>query len=205
MAYILDRDAAARRLGVSTRTIDRHIQSERIRTRRIWKKIFLEEDDVESLRLSDPARKDEDYIVILKESVSEDIDPTPEIMESIPSKGLQDIKSTERAIAEFSRIYSDAQNIIEKKESVIKDLSYKLGKIEYALENSIDVWEYKRATYLLESVKNKNEIETQVLNEKVSLLEKEVQKRNSALAGMVILFVLVITTSLVFLLWDRLV
>ncbi len=205
MAYTLDRDAAARRLGVSTRTIDRHIQSERIRTRRIGKKIFLEEDDIESLRLADPARKEEDYVVILKDELTEEDVSVPEIVEKKSSQTLQDIKSVDRAIAEFSRIYSDAQNIIEKKDSVIKDLSYKLGKIEHTLENSIDAAEYRRATYLLESVKNKNELETKVLTEKVVHLEKEVQKRNVVLAGVVILFVIVFVTALLFILWDRLI
>ena len=71
MAFSLDRDGASRRLGVSSRTIDRHIQAERIRTRRIGKKMFLEEDDVEKLRMNDPARREENYIVI-HDDVAED-------------------------------------------------------------------------------------------------------------------------------------
>lgn len=67
MAFTLDREEASRRLGVSTRTIDRHIQADRIRTRRVGKKIFLEEDDVESLRADDPARSEEGYVVILQD------------------------------------------------------------------------------------------------------------------------------------------
>ena len=67
MAFTLDRIEAAKRLGVSTRTVDRHIQSNRIRTRRIGKKMFLEEDDVELLRSEDPARKADDYVVILND------------------------------------------------------------------------------------------------------------------------------------------
>ena len=71
MAFTLDRTEAAKRLGVSTRTVDRHIQSNRIRTRRIGKKMFLEEDDVELLRSEDPARKADDYVVILNEEPME--------------------------------------------------------------------------------------------------------------------------------------
>ena len=65
MAFSLDREGASRRLGVSSRTIDRHIQAGRIRTRRIGKKMFLEEDDIETLRMTDPARREEDYVVIM--------------------------------------------------------------------------------------------------------------------------------------------
>ena len=52
MAFAIDRNEAARRLSVSTRTVDRHIQGGRIRTKRIGKKMYLHEDDVENLRIS---------------------------------------------------------------------------------------------------------------------------------------------------------
>jgi excisionase family DNA binding protein len=68
MAFSLDREGASRRLGVSSRTIDRHIQAGRIRTRRIGKKMFLEEDDIETLRMTDPARREEDYVVIMDDT-----------------------------------------------------------------------------------------------------------------------------------------
>jgi excisionase family DNA binding protein len=53
MAFAIDRNEAARRLSVSTRTVDRHIQAGRIRTKRIGKKMYLHEDDIETLRLSE--------------------------------------------------------------------------------------------------------------------------------------------------------
>jgi|GEM_PF-5839419 len=67
MAFTLDREGAALRLGVSSRTIDRHIQAGRIRTRRIGKKTFLDDADVEALREGDSSRRNDDYIVILDE------------------------------------------------------------------------------------------------------------------------------------------
>lgn len=53
MAFVIDRVEAARRLSISTRTVDRHIKSGKIRTKRIGKKMFLHEDDVENLRLTE--------------------------------------------------------------------------------------------------------------------------------------------------------
>lgn len=64
MAFAIDRVEAARRLSVSTRTVDRHISAGRIRTKRIGKKMFLHEDDVELIRTTDPDRTDEEYIII---------------------------------------------------------------------------------------------------------------------------------------------
>lgn len=65
MAFAIDRVEAAKRLGVSTRTVDRHIHAGRVRTRRIGKKMYIEDADIESLRMLDPSRREEDYIVIL--------------------------------------------------------------------------------------------------------------------------------------------
>lgn len=195
MAFTLDRTEAAKRLGVSTRTIDRHIQSNRIRTRRIGKKMFLEEDDVELIRSEDPTRRD-DYVVILNEEPKE----MPEITMP-PSLSVQ--QEAQLAIAEFSRIYTDAQGLIARKDEVIQDLSYKLGKAETELQNSVDASEYRRTAHLLETAKSKNDEDSRVLGEKISLLEKEVQKRNSFIIGLVILFVVVITSSFVFFFYNR--
>ena len=64
MAFAIDRVEAARRLSVSTRTVDRHISAGRIRTKRIGKKMFLHEEDVELVRSTDLARPTEEYIII---------------------------------------------------------------------------------------------------------------------------------------------
>lgn len=197
MAFTLDREEAARRLGVSSRTIDRHIQAERIRTRRIGKKMFLEEDDVESIRLADPARKSEDYVVITEKKI------TPELSTEKSTALAQ--KNHSAALTELVRLYEDSQAIIAKKDSTIQELSYKLGKAETELANSIPALEYKKATFMLESAKSKSDTDVQVMNSKISILESEVNKRNSALVALAILFVLVLAFAVIFVLfWNTL-
>lgn len=187
MAFSLDRDQASRRLGVSSRTIDRHIQAGRIRTRRIGKKMYLEEDDIETLRMADPARREEDYIVIHDDTPEREI---PEIV----TKEMQitDPKQTNMALSEIVRIYEDAQEQIARKDATIQELSYKLGKAEVELSNSIPALEYKKNTFLLESAKSKSDHDTDTLSKKIILLENEVGKRNSAIITLVILFILVL-------------
>ncbi|NRH21148.1 hypothetical protein HOO68_03830 [Candidatus Gracilibacteria bacterium] len=196
MAFSLDRDGASRRLGVSSRTIDRHIQAERIRTRRIGKKMFLEEDDVEALRMADPARREEDYTIV--ESSEER--KVPEIV--TPIKEMIDPKQNNVALAEIVRIYEDARSLIAEKDATIQTLSYKLGKIESELANSIPAMEYKKTTFLLESAKSKSDSDAEVLTKKITTLESEVNKRNSALVTLVILFILVLGFSVIFVLFG---
>lgn len=84
---------------------------------------MLDEGDVEAIRLEVPASESaDDYVVVLNEepldSSYKDEVSLAKISEKNPDMTL--------AIAEFSRIYDDAQNLLEKKEEKIQELSYKL-------------------------------------------------------------------------------
>ncbi len=177
MAFTLDRVDAAKRLGVSTRTIDRYIQAGRIRTRRIGKKMFLEEDDVEEVRLSDPSRREEDYIVIMDEKA--DDTEIPLEGEIIDGSNRQVVSHQNQMFPEFLRLYDEVVANIAKKDEIIQDLSYRLGKSETELKNSIPLVEYKKTSFLLESAKSKSDSDAETLSTKVQVLEKEISKRNS--------------------------
>lgn len=190
MAFTLDREGAASRLGVSSRTIDRHIQAGRIRTRRIGKKMFLEDDDIEVLRNMDPARKEEDYVIIM--------DDTPkskhEIVQPEKTKSVADTA----AITELVRLYEETRTIISRKDETIQDLSYKLWKVETELRNTIPLVDYNKATFLLETTKTKSTEDSMNLGQKIETLEKEISKRNNAILSLALLFVLVLGFSVVF-------
>ncbi len=195
MAFSIDRAEAAQRLGVSTRTIDRHIQLERIRTRRIGKRMFLEEDDIETLRNLDPSRREETYEVI---------HDTPKKSKNMPDNDIVIHSSIDtQALTEFTRIYDEAKRVIAKKDEIIQDLSYRLGKTETELKNSVSLVEYKKATFLLESAKTKNDEDKVDLSGKIENMEKEINKRNSALIALTLLFVLVLAFSIVFFFYAR--
>lgn len=200
MAFTLDRNEAALRLGVSTRTIDRYIQNERIRTRRIGKKMFLEEDDVEILRQEDSARREDDYevvenpIKILHEE---------EIVENKAQNSLMISADAKMAITELSRIYNDAQTIIAEKDETIRNLSYKVGKLETELQNSVNRAEFSRAEILLETAENKNQETSRHFNDKISTLEQEMNKKNSFIVALVVLFALLLVAFSVFLFFNR--
>ncbi len=193
MAFTLDRDQASARLGVSSRTVDRHIQAGRIRTRRIGKKMFLEDDDVELIRNMDPARREEDYVIIMDDDKKA---PTHEIVQ--PSKWLKAVDNNSAAITELVRLYEETRSIIARKDETIQDLSYKLGKTETELRNTIPLVDYNKATFLLESAKAKNTEDAVSLADKISGLEKEITKRNGAILSLALLFVLVLAFSVVF-------
>ena len=196
MAFAIDRVEAAKRLGVSTRTVDRHIQAGRVRTRRIGKKMYIEDADIESLRMLDPSRREEDYIVILDR---EELIAHPETTR----QEMIHVGSQQQSLIELARFYEETQILITKKDEAIQDLSYRLGKSEAELRNSIPLTEYKKATYLLESAKSRSDEDAKNLSDTISTLEKEIIKRNSMILGLTILFILVLAFSLVFFLFAR--
>ena len=196
MAFAIDRVEAAKRLGVSTRTVDRHIQAGRVRTRRIGKKMYIEDADIESLRMLDPSRREEDYIVILDR---EELIAHPEST----WQEMIHVGSQQQSLIELARFYEETQILITKKDEAIQDLSCRLGKSEAELRNSIPLTEYKKATYLLESAKSRSDEDAKNLSDTISTLEKEIIKRNSMILGLTILFILVLAFSLVFFLFAR--
>ncbi len=196
MAFTLERADAAKVLGISTRTIDRHIQSGKIRTKKIGKKIWLDADDVEAMRVEDPARAREDYVLITKD------EPSNTTQEE-PSKELF-VKKKENTSIELLRLYEAAERTIEKKDEVIQDLSYRLGKSENELKNSISLTEYKKATFLLESALQRNEADTSVYGTKISTLETDMNKKNGIILGLAILTSLILIFSVIFFFYLRL-
>lgn len=111
--------------------------------------------------------------------------------------------SQQQSLIELARFYEETQILITKKDEAIQDLSYRLGKSEAELRNSIPLTEYKKATYLLESAKSRSDEDAKNLSDTISTLEKEIIKRNSMILGLTILFILVLAFSLVFFLFAR--
>lgn len=193
MAFTLDREWAAARLGVSSRTIDRHIQAGRIRTRRIGKKMFLDDDDVDSLRDMDSARKSEDYVVLMDDEIQSDHEIV-HTRNQVQSLSTVDIA----AVTELVRLYEETRTLIATKDETIKDLSYKLWKIETELRNTVPIVDYNKATFLLETTKTKQNEDVNTFQWKITALEKELTKRNWVILSITLLFILVLAFSVVF-------
>lgn len=141
--------------------------------------------------MSDAARKEEDYVVVINE---ESLSPSLDALKPISHEASM-------ALQEFARVYHDIQAKIAEKDAVIHDLSYKLGKAETELANSVQVTEYRHATYMLETTQAQQSQLQKDYTARVTHLEREVQKRTSALIGITILFVLVMAFALVFAFW----
>lgn len=130
MVFTLTREDASKMMGVSTRTIDRYIQSGKIRTKREGKVIMLHKEDVAQVK-SWGAQTD--YEVITPA-------PKPTLVPSIgydPREGHNEILRT-------------LEKIIRDKDMLIQEITYKLGKMETEMLNTVPKLEHKKAMLALE-------------------------------------------------------
>ncbi|MBP8016621.1 MerR family transcriptional regulator, partial [Candidatus Gracilibacteria bacterium] len=165
--YTIDRQKGAKILEVSTRTLDRYIRKGKIRSQKRSKKIYLNDQDVEILK---NGGIQEDYEIINNQN---NISSSSFIQKSTGSN--------------FKELYESSQRIIERKDQIIQDLSYRLGNAEAELKNSIPILEYKKATFLLESSKTKVEEEKQDLNCNIDNLKNNLKKQEVANIILIIL------------------
>ncbi|PID83782.1 hypothetical protein CSB09_04425 [Candidatus Gracilibacteria bacterium] len=182
MAFTLDRNTASDRLGVSTRTLDRYVKANRIRTKRIGKKIFLHEEDVEAIRTADMQDPSDDYIIIH--------DDESDTSESIQNTGTSIANIQADIIPEFTRLYTKAQDTIREKDQKIEDLSYRLGQAQTKLGHSVDTNEYRRATYLLETTRAQRNTEVSTLQNRIKFLENSLTNRKKSFGILFVFFVL---------------
>lgn len=177
--YSLDRDEVAKILEISTRTVDRYIRSWKIRSQKKWKKIFLNDQDIEIIK---NWWIQEEYEVI-----------KPREKQEVYVSRVEDWAKS------IKILYEEAIKAVEKKDDVIKDLSYRLWRAEVELKNSIPLLEYKKTTFLLETTSQKTEEEKKEL---VNNLESTKEKlRNQELINLIMVWVFTIMLIVVFLVW----
>lgn len=178
--YTIDRDWAAKILNVSTRTIDRYVKSKKIRSQKKWKKVFL---------------NDQDISILVKWWIQESYEI---IRNDEDNWSWFDIRPIEW-VTNIDSMYREALMNIEKKDEIIKDLSYRLWKAEIELKNSIPVLEYKKTTFLLESSTKKQEEEKKELTDKVDNLKEKI--KNQEFLNIILIIVFTILFLVVLLIW----
>jgi excisionase family DNA binding protein len=128
MVFTLTREDASKMIGVSTRTIDRYIHAGKIRTKRDGKVIMLHKEDVTQVK---GGWVQTDYEVIA---------PKPTL---VPSVGYDPREAQ-------NEILRTLETIIREKDALIQELTFKLGKLESDINNTVPKLEHKRAMLALE-------------------------------------------------------
>jgi len=148
--YKLTRQEVADKLNISTRSVDRYIKAWKLRAKKEWKVVYVNDSDVSNL-LSWWEKKQE--IIIEKANNNNE-----------SKKAVT--KSSENVSGTLWAIYKDLKEEIGKKDQIIQTLAMRVWKAEELAKNSVSLLEFKKSQYLLEESKDN-------LNENIHDLERE--------------------------------
>lgn len=175
--YKITREEAAIKLNISTRSIDRYIRAWKLRSKKEWKIVYINEDDINNFLWI--WNKKQEVIVW-------EINVQKEAFTS-PNRWLP--KNIENS---FWEIFDKMRFEIKLKDEEIKELSMKIWKMEEVVKNSISMLEYKKTQFLLEESKNS-------LYSDLEVAKKELENKNNTLQEEKKLnYILIITTILLF-------
>lgn len=175
--YNITRQDAADMLKISTRSIDRYIKSWKLRAKKEGKIIYIHNSDIESLS-GESSGKQEVIIPTLKKQVENFMTSSPAPKENSGT---------------LEKIYADLRSEIQKKDSLIQDLSLQLWQSQEIAKNSISLVEFKKSQFLLEESRGYLGKEVAQLKEKKEEIEKQLQYEKSTnyllIGFIVVLFV----------------
>ena len=187
MNYNLTRQEVAKILDISTRSVDRYIRSGKLRSKKKWKIVFINQNDVENLKLGN--NKNHEFIISKK----------PQIIDNNTSRnnnleiywGLQNVT--------LDMIYEDLRDEIKRKDEIIQQISIKLWKSEEITKNSVSLVEFKKSQFLLEESKWHLNNEVQKLKEEKKDLEKDLGYKKTT--NLVLIIFMLILLIFCFILW----
>jgi hypothetical protein len=150
--YTFTRQEVAEKLNISTRSVDRYIKSWKLRSKKDWKIVYVNDDDVKNMLWE--WEKKQEVIINKKVKVEE------------KTKEIKTTKTNENQASTLWFIYKDLKEEIQKKDQLIQTLAMRVWKSEEVAKNSVSLIDFKKSQFLLEESK-------QSLNDELVNLKKE--------------------------------
>lgn len=180
--YKLTRKEAADLLNISTRSVDRYIKSGKIRTKKDWKVVCVNEEDISRLKNNWDAIQE---VILPSKKENNTNNDSDFVTDYIPSDS--------KSLSVLDNIYDDLKKEIIKKDSVIQDLSIKLWRAEEMAKNSISLIEFKKSQFLLEEWKEFLSQEITDLKTEKNRLLKDLNYEKST-NSILMIFILILIT-----------
>ena len=159
--YKFTRQDVADKLNISTRSVDRYIKAWKLRSKKDWKVVYVNTDDIENIAWSGEYKQE----VIVEKKVNNN---TQHVYTN-PEEETTIIKADENVSWTLWTIYKDLKEEIQKKDQLIQNLAMRVWKAEEVAKNSVSLIDFKKSQYLLEESKGH-------LDKELTNLEKEKEK-----------------------------
>jgi len=192
--YNLTRQQAADKLDISTRSIDRYIKAWKIRAKKIWKIVYVNQDDINILAWETPSKQ---KIIINQETIKTETSTETPI--NTEEKAVVKKNDYDKIAASFEKVFTWLRQEIQKKDENIQNLSIKLGRMEEMLKNSVNIIDYKKSQFLLEESKNHLNKEMQDLAKQKEELQKELKYEKTT--NKLLIFFLLLLLIIAGLIW----
>ncbi|NDK08558.1 excisionase family DNA-binding protein [Candidatus Gracilibacteria bacterium] len=184
--YKLTRKEAADLLNISTRSVDRYIKSGKIRTKKDGKVVCVNEEDISRLKNNGDSIQE---VILPSKKENNTNNDSDFVTDYIPSDS--------KSLSVLDNIYDDLKKEIIKKDSVIQDLSIKLGRAEEMAKNSISLIEFKKSQFLLEEGKEFLSQEITDLKTEKNRLLKDLNYEKSTNSILMIFILVLITLGII--------
>lgn len=153
--YNTTRQAAAKQLWVSTRTIDRYIKSGKLSYKKIANKVIVAKEEVELLG--------KDFAALRQETQTEVVSnnkPT-NTSKSLSTQHNVSYEAIDEKIDKFFLVFREKDKMIEDKNKVIFMLQQRVGELETKIQHMIALPDYnkEKQAALIEKEKLENKLE----------------------------------------------
>lgn len=179
--YNLTRQEAAKTLNISTRSIDRYIKAWKLRAKKNWKIVYINQNDINSFLWNNNSKQE---IIIEKKDTNNNT-----IWERKMSTNAENFSNA------LSDIYKDLKEEIRKKDEIIQTLSIRLWKAEEIANNSISLLEFKKSQYLLKESKENISKELDELKKEKEKLEWELKYEKKSNIILIIFVIILLILS----------
>lgn len=155
--YTYTRQDVAELLWISTRSVDRYIKAWKLRSKKEWKIVYVNNEDVKNLWWTWEGKHEiidkKEYEESKKEKQQQE-EKNIEVVEKkeLPKSKEIEVKTNFKTYP-LDEVYYDLRNEIKQKDEVIQDLSIKLWRAEEIVKNSVSMIDFKRSQMLLEDSK----------------------------------------------------
>jgi hypothetical protein len=151
--YNMTRQAAAKQLKVSTRTIDRYIKSWKLSYKKIANKVIVAKEEIEILG--------KDFETLRQETQSEIISSNnTKPIKWLSTQHNTSLDSIDEKIDKFFLIFREKDKMLEDKNKVIFMLQQRVGELETKIQHMIALPDYnkEKQAALIEKEKLQNKL-----------------------------------------------
>lgn len=179
--YNMSREAAAKYLNVSTRTVDRYVKSGKLSYKKVANKVILAKDEIDNMKDDfNLLRQDAEYTEVISSNSNAIAKSSPSSSSRASSNDINE------RLDQFFGLITEKDKVLEDKNKVIFMLQQKLGELEGRMKSMIALPDYTEE-------KEKLIIEKERLESKL----KEVYtgykgERNKNLVWMTIMFIIIV-------------